>query len=85
MLAFVTPCQLQILVRRLLCLLDESVQQDHSAFPIDVKKYARNSVLHQARPHFINAIASGLANGHPDGPAKLHRLDILTDTLAVFG
>jgi hypothetical protein len=57
MLAFVTPCQLQSLVRRLLRLLYESVQQDHPAFPIDVEKYARNSVLHQARPHFVNAIA----------------------------
>jgi len=46
MLAFVAPCQFHILVRRLLRLLDESVQQDYPAFPIDVEKYARNSVLH---------------------------------------
>ena len=46
MLAFVAPCRFQILVRRLLRLLDESVQQDHPAFSIDVEKYARNSVLH---------------------------------------
>ena len=85
MLAFVTPCQFQSLVRRLLRLLDESVQQDHPAFPIDVKKYARNSVLHQARPHFIDAVTQWSANGHSDRPAELHRLDILADTLPIFG
>jgi len=57
MLALVAPCQLQILVRGLLRLLDESMQQDHPALLVDIEKYAGDSVLGQARPYFVNTHA----------------------------
>jgi hypothetical protein len=45
MFALVSPRQFQILVRRFPRFLNESVKEDHPAFPIDVKEHARNPVL----------------------------------------
>jgi len=84
MLALVAPRQVQILVRSLLRLLDESVEQDHPASFVDIEKHSCDSVLGQARPHFIDAIAKWFANRHPDGPAELHCLDILSDALPII-
>jgi hypothetical protein len=57
MLAFVASRQAQILGRRLLRFLDESVKQDHTASFVNVKEHASNSILAQARPHFVDAVA----------------------------
>ena len=57
MFALVPFGQLQIFSRRLSGFLDESVQQDHSASLIDVEENTRNSVLTQAGPHFVDALA----------------------------
>jgi hypothetical protein len=85
MLALVAPRQLQILVRSLLCLLDESMQQDHPALLVDVEEHPRYSVLGQARPHLVDAIAYRSANGHADWPAELDGLNVLADPLPVLG
>ena len=85
MFVLVAPRQFQIVVRRLLCFLDESVEQDHPAPPVDIKKHARDSVLGQARPHFMDAVAHWPANRHPNRPAELHGLDILSDAFPVIG
>jgi len=85
MFILVVARQVQILVRRLLRFLEESVKQDHAALFVDVKKDSRDSVLSQVRPHFIDAVSQWFTNGHPNRPAELHRLDILADTLPIFG
>jgi hypothetical protein len=85
MLVLVAPRQLQIFARCLLRFLDETMQQNHPAFPVDIEKYARDSVLTQARPHFVDAVAERLAYGHANGPAELHGLDILSDALPILG
>jgi len=84
MLGFVSPRQLQVFVWSLLRFLDESVQQYHPALLVDVEKYARDSVLGQARPHFINGVPQRPANRHPDWPTELYRLDVLANPLAVL-
>ena len=84
MLILVAARQVQILVRRLLRFLDESVEQDHSAVFVDVKKDSRDSVLSQVRPHFIDPAAHWLENGHPNRPAELHGLNILSDALPIL-
>jgi hypothetical protein len=50
MLVLVAPRQRQIFAWCLLRFLDESMQQNHPAFPVDVEKYARDAVLTQRRP-----------------------------------
>jgi hypothetical protein len=77
MLSFVAFGQVQVLARRLLRFLDESVEQDHAALFVDVEKDSCNAVLRQARPHFVNTVAERLANWHPDRPAEFHRFDVL--------
>ena len=85
MLILVAARQVQILVRRLPRFLDESVEQDHMAFLVDIEKYACDSVLGQARPHFVDALAQWSTNGHPDWPAELSRLNVVADPLPVLG
>jgi len=84
-LVLVVPRQIQILVRCLLCLLDESMQQDHPAQLVDIEKHPRDSVLSQVRSHFKDAVSQWPASRHPDGPAELHCLDVLPDALAILG
>jgi hypothetical protein len=57
MFALVTSRQFQVPVRRPARLFDESMQQDHPAILVDIEKHARDSVLHQADPHFKKAVA----------------------------
>jgi hypothetical protein len=45
MLALVASCQLQILVWCLSRFLNESVEQNHPGFLVDVKKHPRDSIL----------------------------------------
>jgi hypothetical protein len=70
MLALVASCQLQILVWCLSRFLNESVEQNHPGSLVDAKKHPRDSILREARPHFINAVTKGFANGHSDWPAN---------------
>lgn len=81
---FVASRQIQILVRRLARFLDESVEEDHPALPVNIEKHPRDAVLRQVGPHLEETIAQGLANRHPEGPAEFHRLDIFPDALSVF-
>jgi len=60
------------------------MEQDHAAFFIDVEKYPSNSILGQARSHFINAVSQRSANGHPDRPAELYRFNVFANPLAVL-
>jgi hypothetical protein len=83
MFVLIAPRQFPILVGRLARFLDESVKQNHSAFPVYVEQYARDSVLCQERPHFANAVAQRLANGHSDRPAELDGFDVLADAFPV--
>jgi hypothetical protein len=85
MLTFVTPRRFQILVWSSLRFLDKSMEQDHSAFRIDVKQNPRDTILRQSRPYFMYPIAQRPADRHADRPPKLHRFDILTDPLPVTG
>jgi hypothetical protein len=85
MFLLVAFCQLQIFVWRLLRFLDESMEQNHSTLLVYVEKHASNSVLSQARSHFIDALAERLANRHPDGPAELYSLEVLSEVLPVLG
>jgi hypothetical protein len=75
MLGFVAFSQAQVLSRCLLRFLDKSMQQYHSASLIDVEQDAGNSVLTEARPHFIDTFAYRPANGHADRPPKLDSLN----------
>lgn len=84
MLALVASRKLQILYRRLLRFLNESVQQDHPASPVDIKKHPRDSVLAQFGSHLVDAIAQRPANRHTDRPAKLHRFYVLADPLSIL-
>src|SRR5690348_17414601 len=83
MLGLVAFGQVQILSRRLLRFLDESVKQNHSPSPVDVEKNTGNSTPTHARSHFIDTFAQRSANGHANGPAKLDSLDVLSDALPV--
>lgn len=84
MLILVLPRQLQIGVRCLLRLFDESMEQNHSASFVDIKKHPRNSILSQACPYLIDALAQGPANRHANRPAELYGFDVLSDSLPVI-
>jgi hypothetical protein len=84
MLVFVTFRQLQVGFRRLPGFLDKSMEQNHAAPLVDIKKHPRGSVLDQAYPHFVDTAAQRPANWHPDGPAELYRLDVLPDPFPVL-
>jgi hypothetical protein len=45
----------------------EAVEQNYPVLLVDVKEHSCDSVLRQARPHFVNAITQGLAHWHPTG------------------
>ena len=61
------------------------MQQHHPAFLVDIEKHASNAILGQACPNLLDTVAQWLANGHPDKPAKFHRLDVLADPFTVIG
>jgi hypothetical protein len=85
MFPLVAPRQCQVIVWRLPRFLDESVQQNHPTFPVDVEQHPRNSVFRQVRPNFIQAITQGLAHRHSDRPAEFCRLNVLSNALPIFG
>jgi hypothetical protein len=60
------------------------MQQNHTALFIDVEKHASDSILGQARPHFIKTIRERLTYRHTYRPPKLHCLNILSDTFAII-
>ncbi len=84
MSVLVASSQLQIFGRRLPRLFDEPMQQDHPAFFVDVEKHPGDAVLGQTSSHLINAVPQWPANGHPDGPAELHGLDVLPNAFPVI-
>ncbi len=80
----VASSQFQIFGRRLPRLFDESMQQDHPAFFVDVEKHPGDAVLGQTSSHLINAVPQWPASGHPNGPAELHGLDVLPNAFPVI-
>jgi hypothetical protein len=67
----------------LLSLLDESVEQDHPPFLMDIEPHWRDPLVDQVRSDFVNSIAHGFTNRHPYGPSKFQRLDVFSDVFAV--
>jgi hypothetical protein len=60
------------------------MQENHSAFFIDVEKHARDAILRQGAPNFVNTFTHRPADWHPDRPSKFHRLDILSNPFSVL-
>lgn len=85
MFAFVFPGHFQVLSPGPLRLLDESMKQDHAPSLVDIEQHSSNSILSQVRPHFIDAIAQRLADGHSDRPAKFDRFNVFANAFAVLG
>src|SRR5260370_39674233 len=84
MSVLVASSQFQIFGRRLPRLFDESMQQDHTAFFVDVEKHPGDPVLGQTSSHLINAVPQWPANVHPDGPAQPRGLDVLPNAFPVI-
>jgi hypothetical protein len=57
MLALVASRVLQVIIRRFLSLLDETVQQNHPAPFVDVEKHSCNSALSDRRSHLADAFS----------------------------
>jgi len=68
-----------------LCLLDESVEQHHPSFSINVEQYARDPIVRQIYPDLEDAVAQRAANRHSNRPAKFNRLDVFSDSLPILG
>lgn len=84
MLTLVSSGDLQIVTGCLLGLLDESVQQDHPAFVIDVEKHSGDSVLRQIGSDFIDPLTERPADRHSDGPPEFNDFDVYSDALPVL-
>src|SRR5207249_1147769 len=74
----------QVLVRNLLCLLHEPVQQDHSPLR-DAKDHAGNAVAMKRAADLQEALPQRPAHWHPDGPSVLNGGDVLADLAAILG
>lgn len=84
MFSLITLSQFQVLVGRLSRLLDESMQQNHPAFRVDIEKHASDSAPDQAGPYFIETVAQRATHRHPDRPTKLNGLDVFADAFAIL-
>jgi hypothetical protein len=77
-------CQIQFLRWRLLRFFDEAMQQGHLAstrrktHPGDPTALQPAADFPQVRLQLVN-------ERHPERPAKLHQLDVLTDGFAIVG
>ena len=76
--------QFQITGGRLLCLLDEGMQQYHSAFMF-AEQHASDSPLRQCAANFPQPPPQGPAKRHADRPCEFDILDVLADDLAIIG
>src|SRR5947207_1085817 len=76
-------CQGQILRRSPLALLDEAVQQDHTA-PRDAEHHTRDAVAGKAATNLPEPCTQRPAYGHSYRPPILGTGDVLTDHAAVL-
>src|SRR5258705_3282089 len=83
-LSFALQRELDVLLRRLLCLLDEAVQQDHMAIA-HAEDHPRDPVAIKVASYFPQAVPKRSTMRTPDWPAKLNLLNVLPHCLAVFG
>src|SRR5271169_3336689 len=60
------------------------MEQNHTVLTVNVEEHSSDSILSQARPHFVNSITQGPAHWHPDWPAELYCLDILANPFSVL-
>jgi hypothetical protein len=65
-----------------LSLLDEAMQQHHSA-PIHAKQHAGNPTLRNLAAHFPQALPKRATERHPDRPGELDVLDVLADDFSI--
>lgn len=82
-LLFIIASKFQILIWRLLCLLDEAVQENHPVVA-EVEQDTRNAVVREICTYFVNSFSQWPANWHTNRPAKFNGLDIFTDSLPIF-
>src|SRR6266516_1631795 len=83
-LSFALQRELDVLLRRLLCLLDEAVQKDHMAIA-HAKDHPRDPVAIKVTSYLPQAVSKRSTMRTPDWPAKLDLLNVLPYRLAVFG
>ena len=76
--------QPHIFGRRLPRLFDEAVKQQHASTD-NAKDYPAYPSVCQIAAHFPKPVSKAAAIRHPDGPAKLHLLDIAAGNLAIRG
>jgi len=76
---FVCTCQSQILHWRTPGLLDEPVQQHHPTQLIDIKQNTCCPVLSEIGANLMDSIFQRTADRHPNRPAELDRLNVITD------
>jgi hypothetical protein len=74
--------QFEITGRRLLCFLDEGMQQYHSAFMF-TEQHASDTSLRQCAANLPQSPSQGPAQRHADWPCELDILDVLADDLAI--
>jgi hypothetical protein len=84
MLFFVSPRQSQVRVGRLLRLLYEAVQQDHSVLAIDIEQNAGNAIVREIRADLVDSLTQRPANWHSDRPAEFDRLDVLSNSFPMY-
>src|SRR5436190_1173838 len=83
-LSFALQRELDVLLRRLLCLLDEAVQKDHMAIA-HAEHHPRGPVAIKVASYLPQAVSKRSTMRTPDWPAKLYLLNVLPYRLAVFG
>src|SRR5207249_2225346 len=74
--------QIELVPRRLLLLLDETVEQNNF-FVHHGEQRSRNAIL-QPRTNFPNAVAQIVHQRLPDGPCVLNGQNVSADGLALF-
>jgi hypothetical protein len=83
MLPHVSSRQREILVRRLLRFLDETVQKNHLLFSVYIEQHASDTVLRKVRADLVSAIPKRPANRHAQRPAEFNGHNIGSNTFAI--
>src|SRR5260370_38899741 len=79
-LSFALQRELDVLLRRLLCLLDEAVQQDHMAIA-HAEDNTRDPVAIKVASYFPQAVPKRRTMRTPDRQTKLNVLKVFPDCL----
>src|SRR5215471_4237703 len=80
---FSPQCEVDLSLGCLLSLLDESVQQDH-AIAFQTEQDTRDSTTAKIAANLPKFAPDRSNQGHPDGPRKLHVLDVLAYRFPIF-